>query len=553
MTRMTGSAAAPPPERAEPCAAHRSVPTALLECRRAHIKSQRQGKAAKHTRRSVLKLFEHDHGRVAGTGNRRLIGWKAIGQFLGCTERTARRWEADRALPVHRIPGGARSSVWASPEELTAWLRTHADEVEAAQATPAPHASAPDEEAAPADPEPAGQSSPKSPDALPPKPPLEASASEPAREAAAAPRRPWLWRAVIAAAVLLLLGGIAAGLVESRHSAQRAQRFSELSRTPYDDNAEARVLYLNARFEFSKRSAESLASAGRDFGQLVQRYPERPAGWSGLAETFLLLREFGTVPDNVAYPEAARAARTAIALDSKQSTAWLDEAYVTWWWKGDSVRAFHQFATALQLDPSSARAHHWFATALAAHGDFTSAVAEISRARALSPDTPAIVADEAYIAWGSGEQPAAAMAALERLTRTDPQFESPHFYLSRIYLLQGRDADFLREAQVAAQLRGQQDVLDNLHLAEARLHSGGRAAMLAQLAQAESDRWRAGRGSAVFVAQYDALAGNRSGMLQWLAIAEAHHDPYLPTLRGQPEFTAVRTDPAFLAVMNRTP
>jgi len=65
-----------------------------------------------------------------GTNGRRLIGWKAIGQFLGCTERTARRWEADRALPVHRIPGGGRSSVWANSEELAAWLRALASDVQ---------------------------------------------------------------------------------------------------------------------------------------------------------------------------------------------------------------------------------------------------------------------------------------------------------------------------------------------------------------------------------------------------------------------------------------
>src|ERR1700728_4666937 len=78
-----------------------------------------------------------------GLGSR-LVGWKAIGQFLRCTERTARRWEADRAMPVHRVPGGGRSLVWADAEELTAWLSAlpsdALDEVseEAALVAPAP-------------------------------------------------------------------------------------------------------------------------------------------------------------------------------------------------------------------------------------------------------------------------------------------------------------------------------------------------------------------------------------------------------------------------------
>ena len=66
-----------------------------------------------------------------GPGGRRLVGWKAIGQFLRCTERTARRWEAYRGMPVHRIPGGGRSSVWASPDELSGWLQALPSDVQA--------------------------------------------------------------------------------------------------------------------------------------------------------------------------------------------------------------------------------------------------------------------------------------------------------------------------------------------------------------------------------------------------------------------------------------
>ena len=71
-------------------------------------------------------LGSGDLRATAGANNtvKRLLGWKAIGQFLGCTERTARRWEADRALPVHRVPGRSRSSVWASPDELNRWLQS---------------------------------------------------------------------------------------------------------------------------------------------------------------------------------------------------------------------------------------------------------------------------------------------------------------------------------------------------------------------------------------------------------------------------------------------
>lgn len=38
--------------------------------------------------------------------NRRLDSWKEIASFFGRDERTVKRWERSRSLPVHRIPGG---------------------------------------------------------------------------------------------------------------------------------------------------------------------------------------------------------------------------------------------------------------------------------------------------------------------------------------------------------------------------------------------------------------------------------------------------------------
>lgn len=52
----------------------------------------------------------------------RLDSWKEIGAYLGRDVRTAIRWEKERGLPVHRIPGGQRHGVFAFRHELDAWL-----------------------------------------------------------------------------------------------------------------------------------------------------------------------------------------------------------------------------------------------------------------------------------------------------------------------------------------------------------------------------------------------------------------------------------------------
>jgi TolB-like protein len=81
--------------------------------------------------------------------NRRLDSWKEIAAYFRCDERTVRRWEKDRGMPVHRAPGGAGGRVFAYTDELSAWLVAPANDDSVAPthegpAVPAAGATAPD-------------------------------------------------------------------------------------------------------------------------------------------------------------------------------------------------------------------------------------------------------------------------------------------------------------------------------------------------------------------------------------------------------------------------
>jgi hypothetical protein len=60
-----------------------------------------------------------------------LVSWKEIAVYLNRAESTVKRWERERGLPVHRVPGGERGSVFAYPGELADWLKGKAQELEA--------------------------------------------------------------------------------------------------------------------------------------------------------------------------------------------------------------------------------------------------------------------------------------------------------------------------------------------------------------------------------------------------------------------------------------
>jgi len=62
-------------------------------------------------------MADNGHDR----GHPRLESWKEIGAYLQRDVRTARRWELEEGLPVHRHSHRSRSSVYAYPTELDAW------------------------------------------------------------------------------------------------------------------------------------------------------------------------------------------------------------------------------------------------------------------------------------------------------------------------------------------------------------------------------------------------------------------------------------------------
>src|SRR6266851_9618480 len=55
----------------------------------------------------------------------RLDSWKEIASYLHRRVRTVIRWEKERGLPVHRLPGGKQRGVFAYSDEIDAWLVGH--------------------------------------------------------------------------------------------------------------------------------------------------------------------------------------------------------------------------------------------------------------------------------------------------------------------------------------------------------------------------------------------------------------------------------------------
>jgi tetratricopeptide (TPR) repeat protein len=453
---------------------------------------------------------------------RRLDSWKEIAAFFGRAERTVKRWEAERGLPVHRVPGSGRGSVFAYAEELSEWLKGRGQELEA------------DSELAENS---ANQLHPPAPRSA-----MISGASTPVGERFPLSRvlvsRALAWIAPLALgtalAVFLSLGhrGLSFKAAAGRH-------------TP---NPEAQELYLRGRYYWDRRTPEDLNQAIDYFTQAIVKDPTDAQPYVGLADCYNLLREFGAMPASEAYPRALAAAQRAVELDDSSAEAHNSLAFVTFWWSWRGVTAEREFRRALELDPNFVRAHHWYATYLLALHRYPEALDQIEQAQRLEPSSSAILADKGLLLWMSGRHDEG-LSLLRQLEEAQPSFSSTHDYLGRILWEQSDYPGALLEWRQMATLRHDKA---GLSLAEAReqgFAAGGVQTMWERELPVQKDWFQRGFGSAYDLAATCAALGRTQEALSYLKIAfdrrEASMltgDPALPALEFESEYRQLRAE-----------
>ena len=497
---------------------------------------------------------------------RRLDSWKEIGSFFGRDERTVKRWERERRLPVHRVPGSGRGRVFAYQNELEEWLRDAELEAYAPEAPienashappPAPSAShiqSPHgqvegslaREADSADTRRGGGKLLELPRlALVSR--LEAGAAKPAADPVVSEARPsyrrWLWPAVAGALLIVAIAGVTA--YRSRTPAAVVS-----SPTAHAADPAAEDLYLKGVYYWQKRTPESLHQAVDAFTQAIVRDPGYAPAYAGLAECYDLLREFDTMPAEEAYPRAIEAAQRAIQLDPHSAVGHRSLAFAQFWGQGRVEEARAEFEKAIAEDPNSATGHHWFATYLMTIGENERALQEIDTARRLDPSSIAIQADKGMILQAGGQQEQARQL-LEELEKSDPSFPSTHSYLSAVYLMTGDNSGFVRELRNYGTMTKDARALAIADAAGAGLAQGGRTGMLESVYSYLRGQYEQGKTAASQVAFWALMTGRYDDALDFWEKGADANDRGVLGMNSSPSPTQLRMDPRFVALQKR--
>jgi len=365
-----------------------------------------------------------------------------------------------------------------------------------------------------------------------------------------APPKPsrW-WKLVFALPLLALFFAVWMFRPGFRNAKASAKAASARARSVHQPaNREAEDSYLKGRFYWNKRTPESLHQAVDAFNQAIARDPNYSDAYVGLADCYNLLREFSAMSGNEAYFKAFAAAKKAVELDPQSSEAHASLAFVTFFGMWDAAGDEKEFRRAIELDPNNAKAHHWFATFLHALNRHDQALTEIEMARKLTPDSPSILADKGDLLWTAGRHEEA-LQLLKQLEAADPDFVSPHRYLSFAYFETDDYPSYIAEVKKDALLThdaAQSAVAD----AAARgFAQGGKRGMFEAELVEQKNLYEQGKLSPYWPAQTEARLGNTQESLKYLAICIRSHDDLTLNLEGDQGFASLHRDPAFVQLL----
>ena len=449
---------------------------------------------------------------------RRLDSWKEIASFFARDERTARRWEKEHALPVHRIPGGAKGRVFAYESELREWL----------MASPAVNAEIHS---------------------------CEPQGESPKVQGRSVKTRSHLHSIEKLAAVLAACGILMAVLLYYRGGRRLLVHASETSNTAARSSlgssySEAEDLYLKGRFYWNKRTPDDLNRAVDYFTQAIVREPGYAKSYAGLADCYNLLREYSAMPDSEAYPRALTAATKAIELDDSLAEAHTSLAFVTFFWNWDAVGAEREFKRALILNPNDARAHHWYATFLLTSRRVPEALVQIETARRLDPSSKSILADKGLMLSAAG-QTDDAVALLKQIQDTEPSFASTHKYLSAIYFNRQDYEGYLSEWEQTAFLTRDQQELALERAAKDGFAKAGSVEMLENTLRIQKQFYKKGSLPAYALAVTCARLGRKEEAFQYLGTAYNKRESYLLYLAMDAAFKNYRDEPEYRTLIER--
>ena len=311
------------------------------------------------------------------------------------------------------------------------------------------------------------------------------------------------------------------------------------------ENFEAYQLYQKGRYFHTMRRGAELHRAVQYFSEATQRDSGFARAYAGLADAYSSLGILGFERPQDVFPKARAAAERAIALDPKLGEAHGALAHELFTYEWDWKAAEESFTTAIALDPKYPQTRMAYAAFLQGQDRGEEALAQLRVMRVLDPLAPTgLMSGRVYV---NARRPDEAIRDLQETLELNPRFELANQLLGHAYLQKGMNDKALDAFRRAAALNG---VRDSAHLAYAYAVTGHRAdgkRLIETLVASERSRYL----PPFHIALAYAGLGDKDAAFRWLERAYNERASFMDGLKVTPAFDGLRSDPRFIALLER--
>jgi TolB-like protein/Flp pilus assembly protein TadD len=315
-------------------------------------------------------------------------------------------------------------------------------------------------------------------------------------------------------------------------------------------NPKAYEAYLQGRFEWNRRTTQSLMQAISYFQQAIRDDPTYAPSYAGLADCYALL---GTAPYTAlrpieAFPKAKANAQKALELDPDLAEAHVSLGFSALAYDWNYAEAEREFRKAIELRPDYATAHQYYAYYLTAMGNVEQAIAERKRAVSIEPKSPLLntaLGEEYYQARRFSDSIGPNQQALS----IDPHYPDAIINIGRAYEQMGMYPQAQQAYQSILAFAPHDPALLALlgHLDGVSGRQAKARGIISQLQQMSGSQYV----PSLYVALiYIGLRDNDQAFA-WLNKAYEERSEYLVYLPTEPMADPLRSDPRFPALLAR--
>ena len=347
--------------------------------------------------------------------------------------------------------------------------------------------------------------------------------------------------------VMTLQHELAAAIVRSIRGKLTPQEEKALA-PPRPPLSESYRAYLKGRYEWNKRTPESLQKALALYEEALALDPNFALAHAGLADYYSALPFYTDVPPRDVFPSAKAAATRALALDEELPEAHASMAYVLCYYDWEWTRAEEHFKRALALNPSHANAHHMYSRFLSTTGRIDEAIEQLRLARELDPLATILHANEGVILYFARRYDEA-IVRLRQTLELDPKYAVAMWGIGLAYDAKGDHAQAVEWMEQAVALRPTSSNYQ-ASLAYAYGRAGRRndaAGIRKKLQESAANRYV----SPYQFALIDAGLGDRERVVKRLDEAFRDKSTLLTYMKMDPRLDLVREDPRFVELLRK--